>query len=630
MQIVTLDFESFWSATHDIKKCGGPIRYVLHPYTEIQSCAVKIDEGETEVVFGDDIQRLFGEIDWKNSMALGHNMSGFDALIMAWRYRINPKAFGCTQAMARPYFSKTCGNSLKAVADALGVGQKLSLEATNTKGKRLADFTPSELEMMREYNKVDTDLCYGVFKKLLPMIGVKELKTIDYTTRMTVHPKFVLDRELLETTLTEVRKDKLKILDDIANQYGLEGDDTHEQARQFLASNKQFAQVLEDLGVPCPMKVSKTTGKETFALAKTDQPLLDLLEHDDERVQNVVSARLDVKSTILETRMQKFLDNTVANRLPMPLAYAGADTTGRWSGQLFNPQNLPRINPDAPKRSDALRNSLRAPEGYKVVVADCSGIELRVNHFLWKVEESMDLYKASPDKADLYKAFASDLYGVPVSEVTKVQRQTGKIAQLQLGFGSAHAALQKTAKLQAGISLETDEAKNIVSKWREKYRNIDGGWKRCNDAIPSMTQNGGIAIDPWELCITERGGVRLPSGRMIIYPNLRKSKNEEGRTQWYYGEGRHKATLYGGKFDENLVQALARDVVNDNAHAYHAVTGRWPVLCVHDELIYIVKDEDAQQALDDLQTVMRTPPTWWPELIVWSEGDIGQTYGDAK
>jgi hypothetical protein len=100
--------------------------------------------------------------------------------------------------------------------------------------------------------------------------------------------------------------------------------------------------------------------------------------------------------------------------------------------------------------------------------------------------------------------------------------------------------------------------------------------------------------------------------------------------QWYYGEGRHKASLYSGKFDENLVQAIARDIVNDNAHEYNKRTGRWPCLCVHDELVYVVKEEDAQKALDDLQEVMRTPPVWWPELIVWSEGDIGSSYGEAK
>lgn len=634
MNLLFLDYETFWSQTHDIKKCGGQIRYVKHPETEIISCAFKDGfDGETFVLFGDEIKHYQDQVDWDNTMAIGHNMSGFDSLILAWRYGKRPKAWGCTLAMSRPYFSKTVGNSLKAVSKELGLGDKLSLEGTNTKGKHLSDFTPEEIEAMREYNKVDTDLCAGIFKALAPKIGRKELMTIDYTIRMTTEPKFVLDAGLVKNTLIAVDAEKAAVLDQIADQFSITEQDSskrQEEVRKLLASAPKFAKILEEHGVEVPMKISKTTGKETFALSKTDQGLLDLQEHPDERVQALVSARLSVKSTILQTRLQAFLDNRVGGRLPMPLAWSGADTTGRWSGQLYNPQNLPRINPDKPKHSDALRKSLGVRDGYKVVVADASGIELRVNHFLWQVDESMDLYKASPDKADLYKAFASALYGVEVSEVDKQMRQTGKIAQLGLGFGAGAVTFQRIAKLQAGLDMPIEEAKRVVDMWRKTYKKIDEGWKKCQASIPSMVAEGGVVIDPWGLCVTEKGGVRLPSGRQIIYPNLRKSQDDKGKSQWYYGEGRHKASLYSGKFDENLVQAIARDIVNDNAHEYHKRTGRWPCLCVHDELVYVVKEEDAQQALDDLQEVMRTPPAWWPELIVWSEGDLADTYGDAK
>lgn len=634
MKLLVMDYESFWSKDHDIKKCGGPIRYVLHPETEIISCAFKEGlDGETFVLFGDDIKRYQDQVDWGNTMAIGHNMSGFDSLILAWRYGKRPKGWGCTLAMARPYFSKTVGNSLKAVASALGVGEKLSLDATNTKGKHLADFTPEELEAMKVYNKVDTDLCAGIFKILAPRIGNKELKTIDYTIRMTTEPKFVLNADLIKDTLVAVDAEKAAVLDQIATQFDITEQDSEkrrEEARKLLASAPKFAKILEDYGIEVPMKISKATGKETFALSKTDQGLLDLQEHPDDRVQALVAARLSVKSTILQTRLQAFLDNRVGDRLPMPLAWSGADTTGRWSGQLYNPQNLPRINPDKPKHSDALRKSLGVKDGYKIVVADASGIELRVNHFLWQVDESVELYKASPDKADLYKAFASSLYGVDVSQVDKQMRQTGKIAQLGLGFGAGSATFQRIAKIQAGIDMSPAESKRVVDMWRKAYHKIDAGWKMCQASIPSMVSDGGVVIDPWGLCVTEKGGVRLPSGRQIIYPNLRKSQDDKGKMQWYYGEGRHKASLYSGKFDENLVQAIARDIVNDNAHEYNKRTGRWPCLCVHDELVYVVKEEDAQKALDDLQEVMRTPPVWWPELIVWSEGSFDDTYGDAK
>jgi DNA polymerase I-like protein with 3'-5' exonuclease and polymerase domains len=51
---------------------------------------------------------------------------------------------------------------------------------------------------------------------------------------------------------------------------------------------------------------------------------------------------------------------------------------------------------------------------------------------------------------------------------------------------------------------------------------------------------------------------------------------------------------------------------------------------VHDELVYVVPEADAQQCLDELQQIMRSGVSWWPELVTWSEGDIAKSYGSAK
>ncbi len=627
MHIISHDYETFWSATHDIKKCGGPIRYIAHPDTEIQSCAIKFNDEPTFVVFGEDeIRYAHNQFPIKDSMLLAHNNSGFDSVISTLRFGFKPKAWGCSLAMARPIFAKTIGVSLRAVAEELGIGVKLSLEATDTKGKRLADFTPSEIEAMRVYNAVDTDLCYGVFKELFPLIGMKELKTIDYTIRMFCQPKFTCDIELLQNTLMQVQLEKAETLANITKQFGAENP---EEMKKLLASAPKFANILSELGVEPPMKISKTTGKETFAFAKTDQALIDLQEHPDERVQAVVAARLDTKSTLLETRLQALISNTVRNRLPMPISYCGADTTGRWSGFIFNPQNLPRIGKDK-KHSDALRKSLCAPKMYKIVVADLSGVELRVNHFLWKVQSSMALYHADPEKADLYKDFASSLYEVDVSEVTKAQRQVGKVAHLGLGFGAGAAAFQRVAKTMGGIDITLDEAKKIVDKWRNQYFDIVNGWRSFDAAIPSIAYGGERPIDPDGLCVTYKGMIRLPSGRFIRYPHLRKDSDGEGKQQWYYGEGRHKASLYGGKGVENLVQAIARDIINDINLKFIKETGNYPALIVHDETVLVSPEDKAEEHLRILQDIMRTPPDWWKDIVLWSEGDIADTYGDAK
>ena len=121
---------------------------------------------------------------------------------------------------------------------------------------------------------------------------------------------------------------------------------------------------------------------------------------------------------------------------------------------------------------------------------------------------------------------------------------------------------------------------------------------------------------------------------MIRYPHLRKEYNEEdGREEWVYGEGRRKARIYAGKVTENIVQHLAREVICDNLLAVSKTPlgKKYPLVhTVHDELIYIVKDEDAQEMLDTVQEIMRSGVSWWKDLITWSEGDIAQTYGAAK
>ena len=94
--------------------------------------------------------------------------------------------------------------------------------------------------------------------------------------------------------------------------------------------------------------------------------------------------------------------------------------------------------------------------------------------------------------------------------------------------------------------------------------------------------------------------------------------------------GNKRATLYGGKMVENIVQHLARCVIADNALAVRRRTGLNPALMVHDELVYVVPAAQAQSTLDDVQEIMRTPPDWWPELITWSEGSIADNYGAAK
>jgi DNA polymerase len=627
------------------------IEYVMHPDTEIISLSMKVgNNAATMVYFGEaEITKALKTVDWTKSMAIGHNMSGFDALILAWRFKIAPAMWGCTLAMARSKYNANVGGSLgKLVAHfadelhAMGIsGVKDNSALLNTKGKKLADFTRDEIKHMAIYNKTDTEQCYGLFRILARETPPAELLQIDLTTRMLTEPQFVVDTDLLSTALRSVQEEKLRSLKELANMMMgpdeqativLEGGRLDEYVRTQLMSSAKFSEILNKRNVDVPMKPSPTDpSKQIPALSKTDQAFLDLQEHEDPLVACAARARLEAKSTLLETRINAFLQaaGRLKGFLPMPLRYNGATTTGRWSGEIFNPQNLPRIDPTKPKLSDALRNSMRAPKGYKVVTSDLSGIELRINHFLWKVQSSMNLYQADPAKADLYREFAANLYTVPnKADVTKQQRQIGKIAHLGLGFGAGGATFQRIAKMMGGVDMPLTEATSVVDAWREEYKEIAAGWRTCHDALTDIANGRESEIDPWGLCHTGKDHIQLPSGRKIWYPGLHR-ETVEGKKEWWYGEGRNRTRIYAGKVDENIVQALAADCLRTVVRRMKKLHDLRPALLVHDEYVLVVKESRAEEVRDKLDEAMREPPPWWPQLVTWSESGIGDTYGEA-
>ena len=638
MKICTVDLETYWSQTHSLTKMS-PIAYCMHPDTEIISCAFKFDDGPTEVIFGEaDVIAYANKVDWSQYWVVGHNLSGFDAMILSWRMGIKPKLWGCTLAMARPIHAKDVGGSLAKLVEHYQLGHKDQSVLMQTKGRNLCDFTEQEIADMKRYNADDVDQCYALLRRLIKQTRRDEVKLIDMTIRMLVEPQFESNAELLEQTLFEEGERKKAMLVEaskILDVYdALESADTNaDAALKLLSSAAKFAAFLRSLDVPVPTKVSPRTGKEIPALAKTDEDFIALQGHDNPVVATAAAARLEAKSTILQTRIQAFLDAAGAHpqsKVPIPLKYYGADTTGRWSGWGYNPQNLPRVNPYNPRPSDALRKSLVAPPGHKVVVADLSGIELRVNHFLWKVPASVEMYQNDPEKADLYKDFASKLYDVPFDDVTKEQRQVGKVAHLGLGFGAGWKTFMTVAKLMGGVDITEDESQDIVNRWRDAYYEITSGWRTCHAALPTILRGAtGKAVDPWGMITPVPEGLKTPKG-LIRYPDLRTERNDDNRMEFVYGHGRNKARIYAGKIDENIVQHLARCVIADNALTVQQITGLNPALMVHDELVYVVPEDAAVETLAAVQEVMRTPPEWWPELVTWSEGDIADTYGDAK
>ncbi len=649
MRQVFTDLETFWSKTHSLSKMS-PLAYCQHPDTELISASfMEGTHGTPFCVFGEDeIRRATVDLKLDSTMLIAHNMSGFDAMIFAWRLFVKPRIWGCTLAMARPIHAKHPGLSLAKLVAHYKLGVKDATVLHETQGRNLKDFTQVERARMAKYNSEDVGQCAALYAVLAEHYTPDELWHLDCNIRMLVEPKFVVDTGLLNIAASVERSNKLRALHDVARHLRsesyteLDWDDMPKVeafVRSELASQPKFAALLEARGVEVPLKPSPANPQKLVpALAKSDEDFVELTEHDDELVAAAARARLEIKSTITETRIEAFLAAAALadGKLPVPLNYCGADTTGRDSGWLYNPQNLARISSGKSKPSDALRNCLLAPKGYKIGVADQSGIELRMNHTLWKVPSTMELYAKDP-QADLYKELAAWYYQIPVEEVSKPQRQMAKVMHLGLGFGSGYKTFMRIARMMGGLKLDEATSENAVSGWRRRYPEIVNGWKQCGAALYDIARrNIGVQVDPWGLVTTTEDGFLLPSGRRIRYPELRFEKTmetwDDGRPKstWVYAEGRHKAFLSGPKCDENIIQALARDSVFECALRFFKQTKLRPIMRVHDELIYMFPESEASALLELLQKIMRTPPSWMPDIVLWSEGDTADSYGAAK
>lgn len=393
--MIVLDFETYYDKDFSLSKMTTEA-YINDARFEVIGVSIKEDEGEIQWITGTDEEvrsaLLSAGVDRKPVCC--HN-AAFDCAILSWRYGIKPPVIVDTLSMARPVIGLTSSVSLRTLAEHYDIGHK-GTEIYNTLGKHRADFTPEELAAFGEYCRQDVNLTYKLYKILAKVTPLREMYLIDLTIRMFTEPKISLDLPLLIKHLDEVRAHKKSLMDSI----GLD-------SRERIMSNPKFAEMLKELGVEPPMKVSPTTGKETYAFAKTDDGFKALLSHPDERVQALAAARLGLKSTIEETRTEMFIG--IAKRMgvmPVMLNYYGAVNTGRFSGgDRLNPQNLPR--------GGVLRQAMRAPEGYKIVACDSSQVEART--LAWFSGED-ELTAGFERNEDVYCAFATKVYGRKITK----------------------------------------------------------------------------------------------------------------------------------------------------------------------------------------------------------------------
>jgi DNA polymerase I-like protein with 3'-5' exonuclease and polymerase domains len=618
MDIVTIDFETYYDSEYSLSKMTTE-EYIRDERFEVVGVAIKVNDKEVDWYSGKDVAGFLNAIDYSDKAILCHN-TVFDGAILSWHYGIKPKFWFDTLSMARPLHNMTVGGSLKALTTYYKLGQKGD-EVLRTLGMRRKDFTPEQLQAYAEYCMMDVDLTYKLFKTMAKGFPKEELLVIDQTIRMYTEPKLVLDPVVLDAHLAAIHERKEKLLAKLGGE---------ERAKKFLMSNNKFADLLRAFGVEPPMKTSSTTGKQTYAFAKNDTEFTALLEHSNPAVQIVVEARLGTKSTIEETRTKRFLEISERGPLPIMLNYYGAHT-GRFSGgDKVNLQNLPR--------GGALRKALAAPDGHVVVACDSSQIEARLVAYLAGQD---DLVQSFREGRDVYSEFASDVYNKPVSKADKVERHVGKTCILGLGYGMGAAKFQHSlATGFISVKVEDHEAQQIVTLYRNKYHRIQAFWNRCNHALNGLA--AGESGDMCDLVKYDAEGIVLPNGLRIRYPALRRSTNgfeyiNDPRVYRKFIKERVMGgdapdltwtKIYGGKVVENITQAVARIVVSEQMAK---IGRRYPVaLQVHDEIVCVVPEEQADACKDYMVSGMSTPPKWAPDLPVACEADVGPNYGEAK
>jgi len=648
-RILTIDFETRWDKKDYTLSKMTTEEYIRDErFKAFGVCVHEYGSGDSiEWFSGPEIPELVSSIDWGRTAVLAHNAQ-FDVSILEWVYGARPCFIFDTLSMARALRGVEVGNSLAKLASDFGLPPK-GMAVHDTAG--LAELSEEVERELAEYCKHDVYLCEEILTRLAQRYPVSELRLIDMTLKMYTRPVLELDPLMLSNAIEEERTSRENLLQKL----GVE--------EVELASNPKFAEQLQKLGVVPPTKVSKTTGKQTLALAKNDALFQTLLNGEREDVALLCEARLRVKSTTERTRAQRFLDISQRGSLPVPLSYYGAKS-GRWSaakGSAINMQNL--------KRGSFLRKAIMAPQGYQLVVGDLSQIEPRVLAWLSDYEEMLNIFRAGGDP---YAAFGAQMFNIPglSKETYPDLRQSAKSALLGCGYGLGWASFasqllvgflgappvryEKNFAKTLGVDteyiekfLEWDEnakrleeiphtcsskellvhavaSKKIIDIYRNTAYQVASFWEMCSGLLEKSLYGG---EERTYKCLTFRKEeIQLPNGMKLLYPDLRIVKDDKGRSQYVYGPDATK--LYAGKITNNVTQALARIVMTDGMLR---VSKRYFIAgTVHDELIAVVPDAEVEEAKTWVLEQMTIEPRYMPGLPLDADGGAHRRYGLAK
>lgn len=686
MNTYVVDFETYWDASKYTLSKMGPIEYIRDERFKPQLLAAFTLEGQGVVSDNaDDMREFFRR---RSSDAfIGHNIAGFDALILSEYFGVKPEHIYDTIGMMNWVgYSRIIPRSHAALTELLGNGTKRAGTVVSSGKTWPQDFTPEEQKFFIEYCRDDANQCRLNAARMLPFMTPDALLFMDITARMATHPVFELDEKLLEEYIAEIdakveqaRKDLLSIF-----HFTSEG-----AFLQAIRSSAKFAVMLTSLGVEPPMKESEaktrtkkaqldllyeqaTTDAEratirqrmetelpvmTYAFSKTDLSFLALREHPDMRVQMLVNARLDHNTSIDRSRAERLLFFARQHK-PIPImlsawnAHTGRYTAGAaeegGSSDRLQFQNLSKRDPSKAK----LRQAIHAPTGYKVVACDSSQVEARC--LAWEANET-GLVEQFRQGRDPYSELAEVIFQVPHEEIhygakhgdkkLKLYRNVAKTAILSSGYGvSANkfsdTLIRQGAKMSDDMDKHREMAFNAHAIYRAAHPNIVRFWTLCGNVIKDMEAGysgefGGPDGKLFKFGTKEMGDcgrqvpyVLLPNGYHLWYPNLR-IENDEGKVQYFYdrprGKNVIKTRIYGASLVENATQSFAFMVLAWQAcRMYEA--GIQLAANIHDSFATVVLEEQAEETAKKMEHYMSMCPEWASTLPIACESEIGDSF----
>lgn len=640
--VLHIDIETY--SSEDIRKAGA-YRYTQAPDFEILMVAFALNNQPVECYAFEDVPAYFYDMLRDERIIKAAHNAAFERLCFrAEGYDVAPEFWRCT-AIKSAYVGLPL--ALADVSKILGLGDKGKLstgtaliryfcgpvKATKVNGGRtrnLPEHDPEKWEQFKQYCINDVEAEREIAHRLRS-VKVPASEWGAYALDQRINDRGVrLDMDLAARAIELDKRNKAALLQQAVKITGLDNPNSLPQLKAWIYER---------------------TGLEITSLAKGAAE--NLRDHvANEAVTEVLELRLQMSRT--SVKKYEAMRSCVGSdgRARGLFQFYGAGRTGRWAGRLIQLQNLPRnymedlaeareavrtLGPDSfeclyevsDTLSQLIRTAIVPAPGHVFAVADFSAIEARVLAWLAGETWRLDVFRGH---GKIYEASASRMFGVPLDEVGPELRSKGKVAELALGYQGGVGALKAMGGESMGLS-ESD-MQQIVDKWRESNSRIRSFWYALNKlAVACVKGNGKQLHRPtgiyfWTNPHTDTLHIELPSGRALVYwkPRIYTNKFGQDAVQYMGTDGVTrkwvKIGTYGGKLTENIVQAVARDLL---LHSMQTVEAAGFEVCmhVHDEIVAEIRD--ASQ-FDTIIELMQRPPDWAEGFPLGAAGYTGDFY----